>query len=364
MQPPTPTVQGERLSELLTFITAIAPYHISIAERALASIRAQTIPVHMLYEVDADSTGPAVVRNRLLNQVTTPFVAFVDADDWLEPDWSAETLAAYEPARYVYTDHWQGDTAYQSGERAFISKLPDTDSYTWHPITTLLPTEAARQVRFREDMPGGEDTAFYLGLMALGICGKWLRKPLFHYGEGGKRGLAFYRNPERYDILLSIWQQLGDKAMSCCNDKPAVEYGPVGIQQPGDILAQSLWEGNRVERGTITGRMYPRTGNGKMVWINASDVAARPDLFRAVETIKPPSTPQAVPPSVLLEQARRKAEEANPPAPHGVAEVAAKVFGAVVNEPVITVEELTAKQPAPKRPDVKEVQRRTRKAKK
>lgn len=352
------------MSELLTFITAIGPQHVSIAERAIASVRAQTLPVRMLYEVDASATGPAPIRNRLLAKVDTPFVAFLDADDWIDPAWSYKTLAAYEAGRYVYTDHWQGERRMVAGARAFLNREAQNEAYTWHPITALVPTEAARAVGFDETLPGGEDTAFYLGLMARGICGKWLAEPLFHYGANGGRGKAFYAHPDRVALLNEVWTRYGGVAMSCCGDNKVTVPDQLGAQQPGDILAQSLWEGNRVERGSVTGRVYPRTGNGKTLWVNATDVMARPDLFRVVETIVPPPTPQAIPPAVLLEQARRKAEEANPPPPHGVAEVAQKIFGATVNEPVITIDDLTAKPPAPKRPDVKEVQRRARKAKK
>lgn len=354
------------MDELLTIIVAIAPYHIEIAERALASIRAQTFPVRALYEVDAEATGPAVIRNRLLAQVDTPFVAFLDADDWLEPEWASRTLAVYEPGHYVYTDHWQDETRHSAGERAFLTYDQSHESYTWHPITTLLPTEVAREIRFDETLPGGEDTAFYLQLMARGICGKWLAEPLFHYGIGGKRGRAFYHNPDRISLLTGIWQEYGGKAMACCGDKMITDQPPAGVQQPGDILAQTLWMGNRQERGMMTGRLYPRTGNGKTLWVNASDVQARPDLFRPVTPPAPVSTPASVPPAVLLEQARRKAQEAQKavaPA-HGVAEVAAKIYGQGLptEEPVLTVDDLMAVEPASVKPDARKVQKLAKRA--
>lgn len=55
-----------------------------LLERALASVSAQTLqPAEVIVEVDTDKTGAAATRNRALDRVTTPLVAFLDDDDEL-----------------------------------------------------------------------------------------------------------------------------------------------------------------------------------------------------------------------------------------------------------------------------------------
>jgi hypothetical protein len=66
-------------------IPTIASRKIQLAG-ALASCREQTYqPVEVLVEEDTDREGPAAVRNRLLARAQTPYVAFLDDDDWLLP---------------------------------------------------------------------------------------------------------------------------------------------------------------------------------------------------------------------------------------------------------------------------------------
>lgn len=56
-------------------------------ERAVRSVQAQTRPpAKILVELDVDRTGAAATRNRLLERVTTEWVAFLDDDDELYPD--------------------------------------------------------------------------------------------------------------------------------------------------------------------------------------------------------------------------------------------------------------------------------------
>lgn len=71
--------------------------------------------------------------------------------------------------------------------------------------------------------------------------------------------------------------------MGCCGgvDPGPMEPSEAGL--PGDILVQASWSGNRQEIGVVSGRLYPRTGNFKQVWVDARDAKARPDLWRPLE---------------------------------------------------------------------------------
>lgn len=265
-------------------VTVIIPYsaeHEALSARAVASVRAQTVKCEGMAIFDRERRGPGYVRNRGLARVTTPYVVFLDADDWLEPTFVERALKAIQPNRYVYTD-W-----YESGD---IKRAPDKAwcGGTWHVITTLIPTEMAKAVGgFDESLPGAEDTDFYLKLTTRKWCGIRLPEPLFHYGAEGARARAFKAGPDEKRVMQLISERHGGK-MGCCGVSPSEELPPVGDKQDGDVLARALWGGNRREMGRVTGRMYPRVGNGATAWVDPRDLAATPQLWEQVVSIETP----------------------------------------------------------------------------
>lgn len=174
----------------VTIITPVGPYHRDVVGRAAASVQAQTIPCAHIILYDDARRGPAALRNEALRRVNTDFVIFLDADDWIAPDFARRCINEWQPYRYVYTDWYEGETHRPAPDCAWVGG-------TWHVITTLLPTASALHVGgFDEHMPGAEDTDFYLKLRHAGICGTRLPKPLFHYGAEGQRAKAFVHGPE------------------------------------------------------------------------------------------------------------------------------------------------------------------------
>lgn len=264
-------------SNLLTFVIPVGRSHTEIAQRAIASVEAQTVPCRLVVIHDTEGRGAGWARNRGLEKVDTPFVAFLDADDMIEPTFAEKTLAAFDGSCYIYTDWF---------ERGAPVKAPDCPwiNGTWHVITALLPTQWAREVGgFDETLSGGEDTLFYASLVFSNHCGKRLAEPLFHYSADGQRSKAFVGTAAHTAFNERLTREFGRKHMSCCGGKPDMEVPPAGERQDGDVLAVALWGGNRQERGRQTGRLYPRTGNGKRVWVNPRDAEAAPHLWRVVE---------------------------------------------------------------------------------
>lgn len=275
---------------LLTFIIPIGKLHQDIAGRAIDSIVKQTVKCSYLGMVDTQQQGPAKLRNELLKQVKTPFVSFLDADDWIEPTFAADLIQEFERlnrAYYIYPDWFKVDGSVVEtpcltvNGQPVSSELPAYCGGTWHPITTLLPTEWAMAVGgFDESLPADEDTDFYLKLCSTSHCGRRLAKPLFHYSPNGGRSLAYYQS-EQFKVVKDILSKryIGKKSMCCGDEKP---LPPVGAKLDGDVQAMALWSGNHTTQGKATGRIYAYMSYPKTTWVSPLDIRAAPHEWKEV----------------------------------------------------------------------------------
>lgn len=277
----------------ITFCIPIGPNHVALSHRAIESVKAQTVECKWLAMQDEERRGPGYLRNRMLERVDTEFVSFLDADDWLEPTFAADTIAEYRRIggnRYIYTD-WLDvnftpiETPCLNGPNGVPISVTDRKPYcggTWHVLTTLIPTSWAREVGgFNEQLPAAEDTDFYLKLCTSMRCGHRLAKPLFHYSLDGTRAKDFHAGPDYHNVMGAITEQYGGK-MGCCGDNDKI-VSPIGQRQEGDVQAMALWHGNRTEYGRITGRTYARISFPKSTWVDPRDVAQSPALWKLLE---------------------------------------------------------------------------------
>lgn len=259
---------------MITFITPVAPAHTQYLAECAASVEAQTVASKHLIEIDHKGEGPAVIRNRLLARVETEFVSFLDADDWLEPDFTERMLAAYHPGRYVYSDWYQDGEHTKAPPRAWCAG-------TWHVVTALYPTHLVRLVGgFDETLSALEDTDLALKVVTRNICGVRVPYPLMHYRANGGRALNANVTGMAQQIQLELSKRYGAIKMACCGNEETINQAPLGVQQPGDVLAQALWGGNRAEHGRATGRPYPRMSFPATTWVDPRDIQAAPSLWR------------------------------------------------------------------------------------
>lgn len=326
----------------ITFLIPVAPYHTDHVNRAVESVRNQTIPCDYIVFEDVNERGAGFARNRLLEKCKSPICSFLDADDEIEPQFAEYCFDVWQTVRqkkrYVYTN-WTVD-----GEMRVPPSPCDLwtrpilegkdQPTTFHLITTFLPTEYARAIGgFDETMPANEDADFAVRLKLAGYCGIHLNAPLVHYNRGGQRSISgvisgetetYVRDyfPSRYGQYERIL------TMGCCGDIPSVHASPQGEKQPGDILAQALWAGNRVERSYVqAGRLYPRASTPKQVWVNPGDVAMRPDLWRKVAEGEAPGN--------VIIQPRYQAQQAAPQPVPAWDKAADALFGGGKVAPVV-----------------------------
>lgn len=253
----------------MKLLTVVIPYIDSDAHlmrRAAASVAAQTVRCDVVPVHDKDKEGPSIARNRGLAQVTTPFVTFLDADDTLEPEFAEKTLRAYRPGHYVYTYFYRDGKVRELSDPAICGPTANGGV-----VTRVIRTETAREVGGFASLSRLEDTEFWLRVRSHGICGILVKEPLLTYTKGGARSSSHVGI--RAQTLVRDWQQLYLRYnMACCGDKHPVNTPPAGERLETDVLARAMWGGNRSFTGRVTGRAYPRTGNGKQVWVDPRDL--------------------------------------------------------------------------------------------
>jgi glycosyltransferase involved in cell wall biosynthesis len=152
------------------------PPRARLLERALASVKAQTLPASdVITSLDGTHSGAAITRQRALDTVGTEWVAFLDDDDEFLPEHLSRLYdaAAAHQADYVFS--WYtviGGTDPRPGGQ-FHGWCNDHPRQT--TITTLVRTELAQSAGFLGDAPesndghvAGEDFLFTLRCMNAG----------------------------------------------------------------------------------------------------------------------------------------------------------------------------------------------------
>lgn len=161
--------------------------------RALASVGAQTLRAcAVLVEPDHDREGPAVVRNRALIRVQTPWVAFVDDDDEIYAD-HLKLLARY--ARLTRVDvaypGWDGPDPTGMFGHPFDPVLLQRANYI--PVTVLARTETVRAAGGFQPHPDEhdnpcEDWGLWLAMLDNGAKFGHLPIRTWRMHPGGTRG--------------------------------------------------------------------------------------------------------------------------------------------------------------------------------
>ncbi len=282
-QPPldVPFAAAGPETPLITVIIPVAPYHREVVERAIASVRAQTVPCAVETVYDDEGQGAGWARNQGLQRAASPFVVFLDADDHLLPAFAERTLKAFDGVSYVYTDWMTNDV------KKTAPDCPYAAPRQWHAVTCLVPTAWAQQVGgFSEDLPGAEDADFFLRLIDYGYCGAHVAEHLFHYARGGKRSSEFRQRDDYNALITEIADDKRTKAaQACCNRPRQRERHENALNQPkaGDVLAVALWSGRHQLKNTASGRVYPRAVGGQRLYVDPQDAQAHPTMLRMID---------------------------------------------------------------------------------
>jgi glycosyltransferase involved in cell wall biosynthesis len=165
---------GTVVNDHITVVTPTIPPRTRFLLRAVDSVSRQIRPAtaHAI-AVDVNKEGAAATRQRALEMVTTPWVAFLDDDDWFFPTHLDHLL---EHARGTGADFVYSWFEMVGGKDPFPTTHFTNPFNPEDPIettiTTLVRTELAKHVGFqkldRGEHNSGEDRFFTLGCLAAG----------------------------------------------------------------------------------------------------------------------------------------------------------------------------------------------------
>lgn len=233
-----------------------------------------TIPPWALYLSTSApfGRGPAAARNLGLAYTRTPYVLFLDADDYLAPGALEVMVGAavdrHNPYEYYYSD-------WIKQEESKVYQAPDFNAEhlrtnLTHSVTAMYPTAACKHIDgFDEDLDAWEDWDFVIRLILDGgICGVHLPFPLLYYRyHTGQRREELYKDRDRHSAIMrkkhyNLMVEKAPMACGCSGGRttysPPVKVGnvPVPVTQDGMTLVEySGTSAPRTYRGA-SGREY------------------------------------------------------------------------------------------------------------
>jgi glycosyltransferase involved in cell wall biosynthesis len=166
------TSRGQMQPDAVTVCVPSIPPRLGVElPNLIQSIGRQTRPAEAIsIAVDTRREGAAATRQRALDAVQTPYVAFVDDDDLLYPNHLEvlHRLAAETGADYVWS-WFDGNNPFPQHRGRQMD--PANPHHT--TMTVMVRTEVAKRVGFTNhpaatDQWPGEDWNFILGCVAVG----------------------------------------------------------------------------------------------------------------------------------------------------------------------------------------------------
>lgn len=165
----------------VTVVIPTIPPRAVMLQRAIQSVTRQTFPVAAIsIAVDVHREGAPVTRQRALDAVQTPLVAFLDDDDEFMPFHILNLLTHLRDTDSDYVYSWYRVVGPNNYVYKYDPVFPETHfTNEFNPaepiettVTTLVKTELAKQVGFKAMNRGegntGEDFNFTLGCVAAG----------------------------------------------------------------------------------------------------------------------------------------------------------------------------------------------------
>lgn len=161
----------------ITVVIPTIPPRPAVLMEAIASAWLNTLkPIGFSVALDTEGEGAAATRNRALKAVdawTSPWVAFLDDDDLMDPEHLAKLMAHAEATGADFVYSWFHAEGFKDPfpESHYLNEF-DPANPIETTITTLVRTELAQEVGFQpipeRQFNSGEDYNFVLGCVKAG----------------------------------------------------------------------------------------------------------------------------------------------------------------------------------------------------
>lgn len=317
---------------VVTFVVPVGPGHARYVQAALDSIEAQTdrrwecvvvndsgepldlsfTPWVRLVETPG-GMGAAYARNRGIEAARARLVAFLDADDLLEPAFLARTLRAHSrTGRYVYTD-WVSlnkENRFEGHETPEYVPQDVFHKTSLHSINVLIPKRWLLDVGgFDETMRSWEDVDLFMKLAAAGYCGTRVAEPLviYRYATGSLREYGETIKGELKALLYERYGEYMEDKVACGCKQPvrATHAAPTLADNPTDMIrVEYTWSfapaGKAPLRGAVTGARYGMRAQGEIFYVWAKDYQAMREYFTPVADLAAEIDPTVEPPAPEL----------------------------------------------------------------
>lgn len=287
------------------------------------------------FTIAPDPVGAGAARNFGAEQAQAPLLLFLDADDWLYPEFMEQAMAAWvREKNAVYTDYVgivdnanldlladdlkssvldydeeTGNAVIEYSAMKFdcqkAIKQPefDQDPYVWCNITTLFPRRWHEDIGgFDESLESWEDVDYWWRMARAGRCFTRITEPLmvYRFSTGSRRDQGLRKRHELLEYLNNKREEEGTSMGCGCSGSKTVD--PVShrmqnmvsstqngsSQQMNDnevVMVEYMHpnKGQHSVRGTATKRFYGYRSGGDRFLVHVDDIQERPHLFRPVE---------------------------------------------------------------------------------
>lgn len=184
--------------DLITVVIPTIEERADMLAEALESVGKQTVgEPAVLVAVDSDRVGPAEVRNRLVEQVCTPWILFLDDDDLLHADYLETVMPSFDESDIVYT--WCVEDGFNVGLDRLFDEV-ELKRANYIPVTICVKTELFRSIGGFPSGVAYEDWAMYLKFLDVGA--KWTLIPEKKWTYRRHDGSRTYQN--HYKIAAGL----------------------------------------------------------------------------------------------------------------------------------------------------------------
>jgi len=299
--------------------------------------------VRWVSATESKSRGAGAARNIGVSKARGPMILFLDADDYLHPEFMKKTMQAWvQTKRAVYTDYMgkavvdKEENLAPNLQRSIIKRegnvytighqlpnfncvkavsQPPTDGtmpYIWNNVTTLFPKIWHDAIGgFDESLKTWEDIDYWWRMAKSGYCFHRVPEPLmmYRFSTGTRREIGLADKPLMMQRLIDKHDKIEVEDMGCgCKGKDSSPTFQQTAQQQHAVLLRtatankgdskmsdenyvlakylSTNRGQHAVIGASTKIKYGYRGGQERFLVHKADIEAQPHMFSVVETAK------------------------------------------------------------------------------